>query len=292
MSRFLSNKVIISRGRKKLTNLIATRRPLILSTTAATGTPLDPDAQNFVNASGITDPTQIEAINNLTISLKNIGVWGKMLAVYPFVGGTADTHKYNLINPADTNAAHRLAYAGGITHSAGGMLPNGINGYANSNFNMLIHYSENLRGGQSLMINDNYIINNVTLGGGLANTTPISYWLIRTFTSANRVRLDSGNNNNEFASDILKGFCGYNRVDNSTGWAYGFSGSKSNVPSITAASYPSTNIFIGAFNSGGTPGGFSTRMTTFYAIYDALTEHEFEDFRAAAITYNTTLGRI
>ena len=31
-----------------------------------------------------------------------------MKAIYPFVGGTATTHKFNLKDPADINAAFRL----------------------------------------------------------------------------------------------------------------------------------------------------------------------------------------
>jgi hypothetical protein len=68
---------------------------------------LDPDAQAFLTATGITDPTITSAINTLVISLKNDGVWSRMVAIYPFVGGTADTHKYNLKNPQDTDAAFR-----------------------------------------------------------------------------------------------------------------------------------------------------------------------------------------
>ena len=77
----------------------------------------DIDVVNFVNATGISDPTIINAICTLTTSLKNNGLWNKMNAIYPFVGGSATTHKFNLKNPADTNAAFRLSFTGGWTHS-------------------------------------------------------------------------------------------------------------------------------------------------------------------------------
>lgn len=94
----------------------------------------DQDAQRFITAAGITNQTQQYAVNNLVVSLKANALWDKMLAIYPFVGGTADTHKYNLKNPQDTDAAFRLTYSGGITHSSTGMLPNGTNGYADTYF--------------------------------------------------------------------------------------------------------------------------------------------------------------
>lgn len=96
----------------------------------------DPDAQLFFNAetgAGVTlTVTQMNAVNQLVLDLKAASIWTKMKALYPVVGGTATAHKFNLKNPLDTNAAFRLIFSGGWTHSATGMLPNGINGYANT----------------------------------------------------------------------------------------------------------------------------------------------------------------
>ena len=92
----------------------------------------DPDAQAFINAAGITGTTQQSAINTLVVSLKANNIWTKFDAIYPMVGGTATTHKFNLKNPADTNAAYRLSFVGGWTHSSTGALPNGTNAYADT----------------------------------------------------------------------------------------------------------------------------------------------------------------
>ena len=92
----------------------------------------DADAQAFITATGITDLTQMTAINELTIGLKADSLWTSMSALYPFVGGTATTHKYNLKNPLDTDAAFRLVFNGGWTHSSTGATPNGTNAYADT----------------------------------------------------------------------------------------------------------------------------------------------------------------
>jgi hypothetical protein len=111
------------------------------------GSSFDPDAQAFITAAGITNATQQTAIDNLVIGLKADGIWTPMRAIYPFVGGTATTHKYNLKDPRDLDAAYRLAFGGGITHSSTGALPNGTNGYADTFFqpsnlpNNSIHFS-------------------------------------------------------------------------------------------------------------------------------------------------------
>jgi hypothetical protein len=92
----------------------------------------DIDATNFINAAGITDNTQISAIDTLVTSLKSNNLWTKLYAIYPFVGGTATTHKWNLKDPQDTDAAYRLVFSGGLTHASTGITPNGTTGFANT----------------------------------------------------------------------------------------------------------------------------------------------------------------
>lgn len=84
----------------------------------------------FFTSSGITDVTQKIAINNLVVGLKADGLWTNIKAIYPFVGGTASTHKWNLKDPRDLDAAYRLTFSGGWTHNANGITGNGVNSYA------------------------------------------------------------------------------------------------------------------------------------------------------------------
>lgn len=95
----------------------------------------DADSAAFLAAAGITDATITSAICTLVTSMKANGTWAKMQAIYPMVGGTATTHRFNLKNPANTDAAFRLAFNGGWTHSANGALPNGTNAYADTFLN-------------------------------------------------------------------------------------------------------------------------------------------------------------
>jgi len=94
------------------------------------GVAVDADAQAFITAASITDPTQQSAVNQLVVDLKAASIWTKMSAVYPFVGGSATTHKFNLKDPRDLDAAFRLNFQGGWTHSSTGALPNGTNAFA------------------------------------------------------------------------------------------------------------------------------------------------------------------
>jgi hypothetical protein len=106
------------------------------SATSNTITPTwETDAQAFITAAAITNPTQQSAVNQLVVDLKGYGVWTKMKALYPFVGGTASQHKFNLKDSRDLDAAFRLTFNGGWTHSVNGAQPNGTNGYADTFLN-------------------------------------------------------------------------------------------------------------------------------------------------------------
>lgn len=101
----------------------------------------DPDAQAFITATAITDTTQQGAIDVLVKGLKTDLLWTKMLAIYPFVGGTATTCKFNLKNPLDTDLGHRLNFVGGWTFSNNGVTPNGTTAYANTFLSPSTHFT-------------------------------------------------------------------------------------------------------------------------------------------------------
>ncbi len=100
--------------------------------TYAAGGSFDSDSTAFFTATGITDTTQKNAVDGLVVALKGYGIWSKCNAIYPFVGGTAATHKYNLKDPQDTDAAFRIVFAGTITHDANGITPDGSTGSGNT----------------------------------------------------------------------------------------------------------------------------------------------------------------
>lgn len=93
----------------------------------------DPDAQAFITAAGITDATQQNAINQLVLDLKGYSIWTKFYFLYPFVGGDATKHSYNLKNPA----AYQITWGGTVTHDANGVTGNGTTGYGDPGFNLV-----------------------------------------------------------------------------------------------------------------------------------------------------------
>jgi hypothetical protein len=86
----------------------------------------------FATATGITDTTILNALNTFDTGLISNGLDTKMKALYPFVGGTANTHKFNFMDARDSDAAYRLQFNGGGSHGSTGYQPNGYNAYANT----------------------------------------------------------------------------------------------------------------------------------------------------------------
>jgi len=73
--------------------------------------PPDSDAEDFITNAGISDETHRDAIRVLVANLKGgTNLWSKLAVIYPFVGGTATTHKYNLKDPRDLDAAFRMVF--------------------------------------------------------------------------------------------------------------------------------------------------------------------------------------
>jgi len=99
----------------------------------------DADALLFITNAGITDTTQKNSINKLVVDFKTYGIWSEMIAIYPFIGGTASTHRFNLKAPTTNASDFYGTFVGGGTHSATGYLPNGTSGYMDTNITPATH---------------------------------------------------------------------------------------------------------------------------------------------------------
>lgn len=119
----------------------------------------DEDALNFLIATGITDITESYAINSLVVDLKAASLWDKFYAIYPMVGGTATTTKYNLVNPVDSDAAFRITWNGGWTFGASGAQGNATNTYGNTHFVMGSDLASMQSVSTGVYMSDGYISN-------------------------------------------------------------------------------------------------------------------------------------
>ena len=251
------------------------------------GLTTDADAQAFITAAAITDPTQQTAINNLVVGMKADGTWTKMKAIYPFVGGTATTHKYNLKDPRDLDAAFRLVFNGGWTHSSTGALPNGVNGYANTKYNPslsgqlnsahLSYYSRTNSNGIEVEIGVEKPSNTYQLLE--IRTTGLTYFLVNqdaliSIADANSLGYYVGNR--QASNDI-------------DGWKNGVK-----ILNGTSASTSLSNeqVFIGALNTPSSiPQFFTTKQVAFSTIGDGLTDTEASNLYTRVQAFQTSLSR-
>lgn len=96
-------------------------------------------------AQEITGAELWTAANNLEAELIAGDLITSARALYPYLGISAATSKLNFFNSADTDAAFRIDWFGGMTHDRFGVTANGTTGYGNCHINNDAH----LNGGAS-----------------------------------------------------------------------------------------------------------------------------------------------
>jgi hypothetical protein len=251
----------------------------------------DPDANAFLTAAGITDPTISSAICTLVKSMKANGTWAKMNAIYPMVGGTATTHKFNLKNPADTNAAFRLSFVGGWTHSANGALPNGTNAYADTFLipstslillnTHLSFYSRTSATGNNQRDIAAFVLGSVpsfSLGTNTGVLISDHYWF-----STNRMSRTIAN---------AQGLMLTSRTNNITHKSYrnGVQLGATDTVSNAGRAMPAISLYLGAANVTGAS-SFSSKQYAFASIGSGLTDAEALALYNSIQAFQTTLSR-
>jgi hypothetical protein len=243
----------------------------------------DADALAFLSAAAITDPTITSAICTLVTSMKANGTWAKMNAIYPMVGGTATAHKFNLKNPLDTNAAFRLTFTGGWTHSANGALPNGTNAYANT---FLVPTTTLLLNSHSFGM---YSRTNDVTGTKLYGSFQSIYFLHHNLTGAN---FNSGAvaNGLLYTANPSTGFLMASRTSNTLFQAYR-AGVSLGTNTVSIAALPNTNFYLGARNASGTAQFFTNHQIAFAFLGSGLNTTEAAALYTSVQAFNTTLSR-
>jgi hypothetical protein len=250
--------------------------------------PFDTDAQAFITAAAITDPTQQAAINTLVVDLKAYSVWTKMKAVYPFVtdkiveADIKSQMKFNLKDPRDLDVAFRLFWNGGGSWSANGYTPNGINGWANTYL-----VAQGTLGLNSTSFGVYSRTNTDLLAPSIGNLTggasaEASLWL--RYQNALIARVNTNSFINPGNPDS-RGLILVNRV-NSTQVTVQIRGTQSTL--TNSSNSLSTNVYqLGGVN----PNFFDTKQLAFAFIGDGLTAQNMTDMNTAVIAFQTTLGR-
>ena len=241
------------------------------------GGSFDADAQAFFTASGITDLTQKNAVNQLVLDLKNGGFWSGIKALYPFVGGNATAHSYNLKNTSQ----FQINWYGGVTHASDGVSFNGSNGYGDTG----------LLPSSSLSLNSTLV--GVSLKNDVTGNFPIGA------ATGSRIQIYRLNSNTYFAVNSetesylslasVQGLMLVNR-NSSTNQALYKDGILLSNASATSTTLPTTNIFLGARSvTGNTPSLYASAYEELVIISNGVSN--VSSLNTILQSYLTTIGR-
>ena len=256
---------------------------------------LDPDAQAFITAAAITDATQITAVNQLVLAVKGYGLWNKLMALYPFVGGTAFSHKFNLKNPVDTDLGFRIIFNGGWTHSSTGILPNGVTAWGDTKFRPNNFYTnwnpaDHLDDIHIAYYSRTDAISGADMGG--SNTTYArGVYIMPSYAVNQYINMYGTGSIVTTSISPTTGFIMLKRDNSLTTIKSGRNGtstpSAQNVDNFGI--YPIVLSAIARFND--TRTFFSTRELALASIGWGLTDTEEANFNTAVQAFQTTLGR-
>ena len=268
--------------------------------TGATASSFDPNAQAFLTAAGITDPTIETAINDLVLDLKAASLWTKFYAIYPFVGGTSTTCKYNLVNPADTNAAYRLSFSGGWTFGASGARGNASNTYANTYFIPNTNYTDTTRWSQGVYTLDNssqvstYV--NFPMAARSQTATELIQWTNDLGSGSGIGLFDPGSESARVGTFTAVNSQGLNWVDNESSTNHRIyknsTLSASGNSSANVTPLPTVSMYIGARNNSGSGVEYQSGNTFAFAfIANVIGSSNASTLYTIIQDFQTTLGR-
>ena len=255
----------------------------------AVGKTYDPSAVQFLGAIQNRDFTIGKAINDLVIDLKIYNLWDKMKAIYPFVGGTAESHKWNLKDPRDADSAFRLTFSGSWIHSTTGATPSGSTGYADSKLKP-----------QSQLSASNI---HVSAYSRTQFTNNDDKWLWGAYDGSNFVFVDLYNSSNGITTNggssyITATYGSSKGLFTTTITGTGTNQQKTFLNNIekgtntnTSTGLPNLNLYYGAGNFNGSIYAPTPFELAFASAGDGLTDSDVTNYYTAVQRFQTTLGR-
>lgn len=261
--------------------------PFLTNTIVYNGEVTDSDAAAFIAAAGITNQTQQTAINSLVLNLKAASLWTKMTAIYPFVGGTASSHSYNLKNTAQ----YQITWNGTVTHNSNGITGNGSTGYGN------LGLAPSQFGTQNSQHISLYNRSNITGTNGFdfsacnAGQTQETTLIVSFVDNNLYFRVNTNNYKNISNSSSIPAFYTITRTGSTTSNAYknGTSFTSSTDASTTPYNQPMYILASNYQNTGAKQ--FSNKNFAFASCGEGLNATEVSNFYTAVQAYQTALGR-
>ena len=243
------------------------------------------------------DWTYTTGVDGIVIASSNSGnsfyIWGvqceqsSTISTYQPIATTQQAYisnqfKFNLVNPVDSDAAFRLTFNGGWTHSNNGALPNGTNGYADSF----------LTPSTSLSISSSHL----SIYSRTNTTSPayVGYDIARgnysliTQYNGNTFFANLENAGLYLASATVSNGLGFyiaSRINNTS--VQGFKNSSKLINAVQSSSLATSSLLIGTIGTT----NFSSKQYAFASIGDGLTDTEATNLYTRVQAFQTALSR-
>lgn len=254
----------------------------------------DPDAQLFITATGITG-SDATAINTLVLDLKAYSIWSKLDVIYPFVGGTATTNKYNLKNPLDTNGANRINFQGVWSFTSTGSQPTTNATYGDTFLNPSSSY--NLSSGMSwgyyditdaaASYSDSYQFGAYTGQTSFISVDEEGILIIRGKYCEN-------NTNYQLTPSNPTNRQGLRQMSSANASTGRFTNTNSNesldITGNVTGAYPNTNLWVGNLNLNGSPYKNTKNILAYAFIGQFLSNADTANHYTAVQAFQTNVG--
>ena len=242
----------------------------------------DPDAAAFfarvTAAGGTLSATEKTAVNTLVVTLKANSLWSAMKAIYPMVGASAAACAQNLKSSSFTGT-----FTSGWTFASTGVTGNGSSAYMNSTLNPSVSLSQN-------STHISYYTRTDTFTASYEIGARSSFFLDLAIRYGGTTYGGVYAGESSFSDSNSLGLYQSNRIVSTeqTVWKNGVK----SVTGVLSSNAPmNLNVFIGAYNNGGSASNYSIRECAFASIGDGLTDTQAVDLYNAVQTMNTTLSR-
>jgi hypothetical protein len=201
----------------------------------------------------------------------------KFKALYPMVGGSAFSHKFNFMNPVDSDAAFRLTFSGTFTHSSMGVKGDGSTGYAETYLNPSTHLVDG-DAHLSFYATDNVVNSNAwEMGGAIGSNY---FGLIVRYAGNTAYGIFSNSTGVDYYEYPSLTSAGYSISSIKSGvitFVKGGLALQSSTPLSTGTTFP--NMTIPLFcnlgvTGGGVRGNYSTKRSGLISIGSGLTTAE------------------
>ena len=260
-----------------------------------TSSPYDPDAQAFFNAAGITNTTQKNAVNQLVLDLKSNSLWSKMYIIYPFVGGTSTTTKYNLVNPS----TYTITWNGGATFASTGVKGNGTNSYGRTGLIMSTFYGTvpTITTSNSMSVYSRTSSTGDDTECGTTSGGQPAFQVLCQRNTGNCIWDNYNSSNGRVNAGVFDSTGLFLTSRTSQTSMKGFRNATSfatNTSTATTTDISTTlnkELYILAQNNNGTAASYTNRELAFYHWGAGLSDAEVSTFYTIVQTFQTTLSR-